>query len=72
MPEQDKKLKLLKAKIAVALQDEYQRVPTEQEIDTVFHLIRMLYKARLRPPLPPEGAKKSRAAGDLLNLHTLC
>jgi hypothetical protein len=47
MPEQDKKLKLLKAKIAVALQDEYQRVPTEQEIDTVFHLTRVMYKAVL-------------------------
>src|SRR3954452_18908949 len=41
----DEKLKLLKAKIAVALQDEYQRVPTEQEIESVFHLTRVMYKA---------------------------
>jgi hypothetical protein len=47
MPEKEKKLKLLKAKIAVALQDEYQRVPTEREIDSVFHLTRVLYKAVL-------------------------
>src|SRR3954467_8141607 len=43
----DKKLKLLKSKIAVALQDEYQRVPTEEEIDSVFHLTRVMYKAVL-------------------------
>jgi hypothetical protein len=30
MTDKEKELKLLKAKIAVALQDEYQRVPTEQ------------------------------------------
>jgi hypothetical protein len=40
MTEKDKKLKLLKAKIAVALQDEYKRVPTTEEIETVFHLTR--------------------------------
>jgi hypothetical protein len=39
--------KLLKAKIAVALQDEYKRVPTEQEIEHVFHLTRVMYKAVL-------------------------
>jgi hypothetical protein len=47
MIEKDKKQKLLKAKIAVALQDEYKRVPTEQEIDSVFHLTRVMYKAVL-------------------------
>jgi hypothetical protein len=42
-----KKEKLLKAKIAVALQDEYKRVPTEDEINSVFHLTRVMYKAVL-------------------------
>jgi hypothetical protein len=43
----EKKEKLLKAKIAVALQDEYQRVPTTEEIESVFHLTRVMYKAVL-------------------------
>jgi hypothetical protein len=43
----EKKQHLLKAKIAVALQDEYGRVPTEKEIDSVFHLTRVMYKAVL-------------------------
>jgi len=44
---QDKRERLLKAKIAVALQDEYRRVPTEEEINSVFHLTRVMYKAVL-------------------------
>jgi hypothetical protein len=44
---QDKRKRLLKAKIAVALQDEYKRVPTEEEINSVFHLTRVMYKAVL-------------------------
>jgi hypothetical protein len=47
MKDQDKKHRLLKAKIAVALQDEYKRVPTEEEINSVFHLTRVMYKAIL-------------------------
>jgi hypothetical protein len=47
MTEQDKKHRLLKAKIAVALHDEYKRVPTKEEIDSVFHLTRVMYKAML-------------------------
>ena len=43
----DKKKRLLKAKIAVALRDEYGRVPTEDEINRVFHLTRVMYKAVL-------------------------
>jgi hypothetical protein len=43
----NKKERLFKAKIAVALQDEYQRVPTSEEIDSVFHLTRVMYKAVL-------------------------
>jgi hypothetical protein len=47
MKDRDKKHRLLKAKIAVALQDEYKRVPTEEEINSVFHLTRVMYKAIL-------------------------
>ena len=44
-PEQKKKL--LKAKIAVALQSELGRVPKTEEIDQVFLLARVMYKAVL-------------------------
>ncbi len=47
MKDGDKKERLLKAKIAVALQSEYKRVPTEEEINSVFHLTRVIYKAVL-------------------------
>ncbi len=47
MKDGNKKERLLKAKIAVALQDEYGRVPTTEEIDSVFHLTRVMYKAVL-------------------------
>ena len=47
MKETDTKERLLKAKIAVALQNEYQQVPTSEEIDQVFHLTRVMYKAVL-------------------------
>lgn len=44
-PEQKKKL--LKAKIALALHSELGRVPTNKEIEEVFLLARVLYKAVL-------------------------
>ena len=44
-PEQKKRL--LKAKIAVALQDELGRTPTSEQIDQVFLLTRVMYKAVL-------------------------
>jgi len=44
-PEQKKKL--MKAKIAVALQSELGRVPTEEEINNVFLLARVMWKAVL-------------------------
>jgi hypothetical protein len=47
MPTPDQKKRLLKAKIAVALQDELGRVPTKEEIDRVFLLTRVMYKAVL-------------------------
>ncbi len=43
----EQKKKLLKAKIAVALHDELGRVPTEDEINNVFLLARVMYKAVL-------------------------
>jgi hypothetical protein len=39
--------KLLKAKIAVALREELGRVPKKEEIDRVFLLTRVMYKAVL-------------------------
>ncbi len=47
MPLPDQKKKLLKAKIAVALHNELGRVPKEEEIDQVFLLARVMYKAVL-------------------------
>jgi hypothetical protein len=47
MPLPEQKKKLLKAKIAVALHDELGRVPKEEEINNVFLLIRVMYKAVL-------------------------
>lgn len=41
------KAKLLKAKIAVALYDELGRVPKKEEIEQVFLLTRVMYKAVL-------------------------
>ena len=43
----EQKKKLLKAKIAVALQDELGRVPKEEEVNQVFLLARVMYKAVL-------------------------
>ena len=43
----EQKRRLLKAKIAVALQDELGRVPKDDEINQVFLLTRVMYKAIL-------------------------
>jgi hypothetical protein len=43
----EQKKRLLKAKIAVALQDELGRVPTTKEINEYFTLVRVMYKAVL-------------------------
>ncbi len=43
----EQKKRLLKAKIAVALRDELGRVPTHKEIEQVFLLTRVMYKAVL-------------------------
>ena len=47
MPTAEQKKRLLKAKIAVALQDELGRVPKEEEINQVFLLSRVMYEAIL-------------------------
>jgi len=47
MPSQEQKKRLLKAKIAVALHNELGRVPKEKEVEQVFLLARVLYKAVL-------------------------
>lgn len=47
MASSEQKKRLLKAKIAVALQNELGRVPKEDEIDQVFLLARVMYKAVL-------------------------
>jgi hypothetical protein len=47
MPSPEQKKKLLKAKIAVAFHDELGRVPKTEEIDQVFLLSRVMYKAIL-------------------------
>ncbi len=44
-PEQKKRL--LKAKIAVAIQDETGKAPTKEKIEEVFFLARVMYKAVL-------------------------
>ena len=43
----EQKKKLLKAKIAVALRDELGRVPKKEEIENVFLMARVMYKAVL-------------------------
>jgi hypothetical protein len=47
MASTEQKKKLLRAKIAIALQDELGRVPKEEEINQVFLLSRVMYKAIL-------------------------
>jgi hypothetical protein len=43
----DQKRRLLKAKIAVAIQDETGQVPSKEKIEEVFLLARVMYKAAL-------------------------
>jgi hypothetical protein len=56
----DQKKKLLKAKIAVALQDELGRVPKEQEINQVLLLTRVMYKAILGLHFKRQEQKKAK------------
>jgi hypothetical protein len=47
MTKMEQRQQLLKAKVALAMYSEYGRVPKEDEIEHVFHLTRVLYKAVL-------------------------
>jgi hypothetical protein len=56
----EQKKKLLKAKIAVALRDELGRVPKEEEIENVFLLSSVMYKAVLGLHYRRQQKKKDR------------
>jgi hypothetical protein len=56
----EQKKRLLKAKIAVALHDELGRVPKKEEIEQVFLLTRVMYKAVLRSRRSPSNWQSSR------------
>jgi DNA invertase Pin-like site-specific DNA recombinase len=43
----EQKQRILKAKIALALRDEFGKVPKSTEIEYTYHLARVLYKAVL-------------------------
>ena len=62
----DKKEKLLKAKIAVALQHEYQRVPTADEIEKRLPLNPGYVQGSPRVALQTSGPEKKRPARTLL------
>lgn len=51
--------KLLKAKIAVALHDELGRVPKDEEVNQVFLLTRVMYKAVLGLHFKRQEQKKN-------------
>jgi hypothetical protein len=55
----DQKKKLLKAKIAVALHDELGRVPKKEEIENVFLMARVMYKAVLGVHFQRQQQKKN-------------
>jgi hypothetical protein len=55
----EQKKKLLKAKIAVALHDELGRVPKKEEIEQVFLMARVMYKAVLGLHFQREQRKKN-------------
>jgi hypothetical protein len=59
MPTPEQKKKLPKAKIAVALHDELGRVPKEEEINQVFLLTRVMYKAVLGLHFKRQEQKKT-------------
>jgi hypothetical protein len=59
MASAEQRKKLLKAKIAVALQVELGRVPKEAEINQVFLLTRVMYKAVLGLHFKRQEQKKS-------------
>ena len=66
MPSPEQKKKLLKAKIAVALHDELGRVPKTEEIEQVFLIARVMYKAVLGLHYKRQEQKKARTTGHFL------
>jgi hypothetical protein len=69
MASTEQKKKLLKAKIAVALHDELGRVPKKEEIDQVFLLSRVMYKAVLGLHCQRQHKRKTAS---LLYFKPLC
>jgi hypothetical protein len=59
MASTEQKKKLLKAKIAVALHDELGRVPKDEEVDQIFLLTRVMYKAVLGLHFKRQEQKKN-------------
>jgi len=59
MTSTEQKKKLLKAKIAVALHDELGRVPKDEEVNQIFLLTRVMYKAVLGLHYKRQEQKKS-------------
>jgi hypothetical protein len=59
MPTLEQKKKLLKAKIAVSLHAELERVPKKEEIEQAFLLARVLYKAVLGLHFKRQEQKKT-------------
>jgi hypothetical protein len=59
MSSTQQKKKLLKAKIAVALHDELGRVPKDEEVDQIFLLTRVMYKAVLGLHFKRQEQKKN-------------
>ena len=55
----EQKERLLKAKVAVALYDELGRVPKDDEVDNVFLLTRVMYKAVLGLHFQRKAQKKA-------------
>jgi len=59
MASTEQKRRLLKAKIAVALHDELGRVPKDEEVNQIFLLTRVMYKAVLGLHYKRQEQKKS-------------
>jgi len=59
MASTEQKRRLLKAKIAVALHAELGRVPKEEEVNQIFLLTRVMYKAVLGLHYKRQEQKKS-------------
>jgi hypothetical protein len=55
----EQRQRYLKAKVAMALYSEYGRIPKEAEIEDIYHLTRVLYKAVLGTHYLHKQQKKS-------------